>query len=117
MYDCTNRVKTALSEQKQDPLNTSVSVVAPEMQYSRSKSISQPFFTLLPTKGGVVGDVAQRDARAIITFETMYRKRSLQKAQGICAFCGMITKTVEINNACRLTARHPRSMGSTTELQ
>ena len=72
MYDCTNRVKTALSEQKQDPLNTSVSVVAPEMQYSRSKSISQPFFTLLPTKGGVVGDVAQRDARAIITFETMY---------------------------------------------
>ena len=68
MYDCTNRVKTALSEQKQDPLNTSVSVVAPEMQYSRSKSISQPFFTLLPTKGGVVGDVAQRDARAIITF-------------------------------------------------
>ena len=68
MYDCTNRVKTALSEQKQDPLNTSVSVVAPEMQYSRSKSISQPFFTLLPTKGGVVGDVAQRDARAIITW-------------------------------------------------
>ena len=63
MYDCTNRVKTALSEQKQDPLNTSVSVVAPEMQYSRSKPISQPFFTLLPTKGGVVGDVAQRDAR------------------------------------------------------
>ena len=24
----------------------------------------------------------------------------------------MITKTVEITNACRLTARHPRSMGS-----
>ena len=45
------------------------------------------------------------------------RKRSLQKVQGICAFCGMITKTVEITNACRLTARHPRSMGSTTELQ
>ena len=56
--------KTALSEQKQDALNTSVSVVAPEMQYNRSKSISHTFFTLL---GGVAGDVAQRDARAIIT--------------------------------------------------
>ena len=50
--------KTALSEQKQDALNTSVSVVAPEMQYNRSKSISHTFFTLLPTKGGVAGDVA-----------------------------------------------------------
>ena len=65
MYDCTNRVKTALSEQKQDSLNISVSVVAPEMQYSHSKSISHTFFTILPTKGGVAGDVAraQRDAR------------------------------------------------------
>ena len=62
--------RTAFSEQKQDALNTSVSVVAPEMQYNRSKSISHTFFTLLPTKGGVAGDVAQRDARAIITFET-----------------------------------------------
>ena len=59
--------KKALSEQKQDALNTSVSVVAPEMQYNRSKSISHTFFTLLPTKGGVAGDVARRDARAIIT--------------------------------------------------
>ena len=49
--------KTALTEQKQDALNTSVSVVAPEMQYNRSKSISHTFFTLLPTKGGVAGDV------------------------------------------------------------
>ena len=65
--------KTALSGQKQDALNTSVSVVAPEMQYNRSKSISHTLFTLLPTKGGVAGDVAQRGARAIITFETMYR--------------------------------------------
>ena len=69
MHDCTIVSKTALSEQKQDPLNTSVSVVAPEMQYNRSKSISHTFFTLLPTKGDVAGDVAQRDARAIITFE------------------------------------------------
>ena len=85
MYDCTNRVKTALSEQKQDPLNTSVSVVAPEMQYSRSKSISQPFFTLLPTKGGVVGDVAQRDARAIITFETRVLRTHTWCAIIVCA--------------------------------
>ena len=59
MYDCTNHVKTALSEQKQDSLNTSVSVVAPEMQYSHSKPIFHLFFTLLPSKGGVAGDVAQ----------------------------------------------------------
>ena len=50
--------KMALSEQKQGGLNTSVSVVAPEMQYNRSKSISHTFFTLLSTKGGVAGDVA-----------------------------------------------------------
>ena len=61
--------KTALSEQKQDSLNTSVSVVAPE---THSLPFSNTFFTLLPTKGGVAGDVAQRDARAIITFGTMY---------------------------------------------
>ena len=66
--------KTALSEQKQDSLNTSVSVVAPEMQqFVHSLPFSNTFFTLLPTKGGVAGDVAQRDARAIITFGTMYR--------------------------------------------
>ena len=70
MYNCT---KTGLSEQKQDSLNTSVSVVAPEMQHSHSKSISHPFFTFLPTKGGVAGDVAQCSAHAVITFETMYR--------------------------------------------
>ena len=46
--------------------------MAPEMQYNRSKSISHTFFTLLPAKGGVADDVAQRDARAIITFGTMY---------------------------------------------
>ena len=62
--------KKALLEQKQVALNTSVSVVAPEMQYNRSKSISHTFFTLLPTKGGMAGDVARRDACAI--FETMY---------------------------------------------
>ena len=72
VHDCTNCVKTALSEQKQGALKTSVSAVAPEMQYNRSKLISHTFFTLLPTKGGVAGDVAQRDARAIITFGTMY---------------------------------------------
>ena len=65
MHDCTNCVKMALSEQKQITLKTSVSVMAPEMQYNRSKSISHAFFTLLPTKGGVAGDVAQRDGRAI----------------------------------------------------
>ena len=64
--------KTALSEQKQDSLNTSVSVVSPEMQQLHSLPFSNTFFTLLPTKGGVAGDVAQRDARAIITFGTMY---------------------------------------------
>ena len=71
--------KTALSEQKQDSLNTSVSVVAPEMQQLHSLPFSNTFFTLLPTstKGGVAGDVAQRDAhaRAIITFGTMYMYR------------------------------------------
>ena len=61
--------KTALSEQKQDSLNTSVSVVAPEMQQLHSLPFSNTFFTLLPTKGGVAGDVAQH---AIITFGTMY---------------------------------------------
>ena len=65
-------LKTALSEQKQDSLNTSVSVVAPEMQQLHSLAFSNTFFTLLPTKGGVAGDVTQRDARAIITFGTMY---------------------------------------------
>ena len=55
VHDCTNCVKTALSEQKQGALKISVSVVAPEMQYNRSKSISHTFFTLLPTKGGVAG--------------------------------------------------------------
>ena len=55
--------KTALSEQKQDSLNTSVSVVALEMQHSHSKSISLSFLTLLPTNGGMAaGDVAQHDA-------------------------------------------------------
>ena len=75
VHDCTNCVKTALSEQKQGALKTSVSAVAPEMQYNRSKSISHTFFTLLPTKGGVAADVAQRNARAIITFGTMYTVR------------------------------------------
>ena len=58
--------KTALSELKQDALNTSVSVVAPEMQYNRSKAISHTFFTLLPTKGGVAGDVAQRPCAQLL---------------------------------------------------
>ena len=59
--------KMARSEQRQDSLNTSVSVVALEMKYNHSKSICLTFFTLLPTKGGVAGDVAQCYARAIIT--------------------------------------------------
>ena len=67
--------KTALSEQKQDSLNTSVSVVAPDMQQLHSLPFSNTFFTLLPTKGGVAGDVSQRDARTIITFGTMYMLR------------------------------------------
>ena len=66
MYDCTNRVKTAPSEQKQDSLNISVSVVAPEMQYSHSKVDFPCIFTILPTKGGVAGDVAQRDAQLLL---------------------------------------------------
>ena len=56
--------KTALSEQKQDSLDTSVSVVAPEMHNNHSKSISHTFFTLLPTKGGVAGDVDRPVRRA-----------------------------------------------------
>ena len=46
--------KTGLSEQKQDSLNTYVS----QMQCNHSKSITHTFFTLLPTKGGVAGEVA-----------------------------------------------------------
>ena len=69
MHDCTNCVKTALSEQKQDALKTSVSVMAPEMQYNRSKSISHTFFTLLPTTGGVAGDVASATRAQLLLLE------------------------------------------------
>ena len=62
--------KTARSEQKQDSLITSVSVVAPEMQHSHSTVVKADFpYT---TKLGVACDVVQRDARAIITFGSTF---------------------------------------------
>ena len=61
--------KTALSEQKQDSLNTSVSVVAPEMQQLHSLPFSNTFFTLLPTKGGVAGDVASATRAQVLLLE------------------------------------------------
>ena len=77
--------KTALSEQKQDALNTSALVVAPEMQYNRLNSISHTFFTLLPTKGGVAGDVAQRDACTIITLKPCIVSQYSGLAAMICS--------------------------------
>ena len=42
--DRPDELLCAISKQNQDYLNTSVSLMAPEMQHSHSKSISQPFF-------------------------------------------------------------------------
>ena len=69
VYDCTvvtDRVKNCFVRTKERFSEYLCLVVAPEMQYyyGHLKPISDPFFILLPTKGGVAGDVAQRDARA-----------------------------------------------------
>ena len=91
--------KTALSEQKQDSLNTSVSVVAPEMQQLHSLPFSNTFFTLLP---GVAGDVAQRDARAIITRCAYAQGRVKRLSPSIYLFVCVSSKNTAV---CCLTAR------------